>query len=159
MSTLPPTDFDFMIGRWRVTHRRLDERLVGCDDWTTFSGTSTTRKVLDGYGNVEDNLLEFPEGTVRALALRSFDPVTGTWAIWWLDGRVPHRLDVPVVGGFAEGAGEFFADDTLAGRPIRVRFRWYPNPGANPRWEQAFSADGGATWEVNWVMDFQRIGD
>ena len=154
-----PTDFDFIIGRWRVTHRRLDQRLVGCTDWTTFTGTSTTRKVLDGYGNVEDNLLDFPDGQVRALALRSFNPATRTWAIWWLDGRAPHQLDVPVVGGFSGGIGEFLADDTLAGRPIRVRFRWHPNPGGNPRWEQAFSPDGGATWEVNWTMGFERVGE
>jgi hypothetical protein len=26
------------------------------------------------------------------------------------------------------------------------------------RWEQAFSADGGKTWETNWIMDFTRSG-
>ena len=32
-----------------------------------------------------------------------------------------------------------------------------PTPGTAARWEQAFSADGGATWEVNWVMEFTRV--
>jgi len=154
-----PTDFDFIIGRWRFAHRRLNARLAGCTEWTTFTGTSTTRKVLEGYGNVEDNVLDFPDGPVRVLALRSFDPESRRWAIWWLDGRSPHQLDVPVIGGFTDGMGEFFADDTLAGRPIRVRFRWHPNPGANPRWEQAFSPDGGVTWETNWLMEFARVGE
>ena len=66
----PPTDFDFIIGSWRVAHRRLDERLVGCSTWTEFAGTSTTRKVLQGFGNVEDNELHFPGGSVRALGHR-----------------------------------------------------------------------------------------
>lgn len=153
-----PDDFDFIIGAWSVTHRRLNERLASCSEWTTFTGTSETRKILQEFGNVEDNRLDFPDGSVRALALRSFDPVSGTWAIWWLDGRAPHHLDVPVVGRFADGVGTFYADDTWAGQPIRVRFIWKPNPGACPSWEQAFSPDGGESWETNWTMQFKPLG-
>lgn len=154
---IAPSDFDFMIGDWTVTHHRLNKRLAGCTDWTEFSGTSSTRKILRGFGNVEDNVLHFPEGSVHAAAVRSFDPASRSWAIWWLDGRSPHHLHVPVVGTFADGVGSFFADDVLDGTPIRVRFLWYPNPGSHPRWEQAFSLDCGKTWEVNWVMHFQRV--
>jgi hypothetical protein len=148
-----PTDFDFIIGDWTVQHRRLKERLAGCDEWVEFAGTSSTRKILGGFGNIEDNVLCLPEGDYRAVALRSFDANTRQWAIWWLDGRNPHGLDVPVVGGFANGVGRFFARDTFNGRPILVRFVWTV-PAGNPRWEQAFSADEGQTWETNWVMQF-----
>ncbi|MBX3626162.1 MAG: DUF1579 domain-containing protein [Rhizobacter sp.] len=151
-----PHDFDFILGDWRVRHRRLNARLSGCTEWTAFEGLSSTRATLGGFGNVEDNLLHFPDGDVRAIAMRSFDPATGTWAIWWLDGRHPHRLDVPVVGRFSGGVGVFLADDTLDGRPIRVRFTWRPNGGDRPTWEQAFSPDAGATWETNWTMEFTR---
>jgi hypothetical protein len=152
-----PSDFDFMIGSWTVSHRRLNSRLVGCTEWTEFTGTSTTRKILRGFGNVEDNVLNFPEGSVHAAAVRSFDPKTKNWAIWWLDGRSPHHLAVPVVGQFEGGVGSFYADDVLDGKPIKVRFLWHPNPGSHPRWEQAFSVDDGSSWEVNWVMHFQRV--
>lgn len=152
MST--PADFDFIIGRWSVLHRRLDVRLAGCTRWTTFAGSSETRKVLQGFGNLEDNLLHFPDGSVRALALRSWDPASGNWAIWWLDGRAPHQLDTPVVGRFEDGVGAFYAEDRLDGKPIRVRFLWRRNDGGSPTWEQAFSDDGGAHWETNWTMRF-----
>jgi hypothetical protein len=152
-----PGDFDFIVGDWRVTHRRLNARLAGCQTWTVFSGLSSTRPTLGGFGNVEDNLLHFPEGDVRALAMRSYDPATQAWSIWWLDGRRPHQLDVPVTGRFHHGVGTFHADDTLDGRPIRVRFTWRPNPGGHPTWEQAFSPDAGASWETNWTMEFQRL--
>ena len=76
-----PSDFDFIIGTWHVLHRRLNARLAGCDEWTEFTGTTTTSKVLQGFGNVEDNVLHFPDGDVRAVALRSFDASTGSWAI------------------------------------------------------------------------------
>ncbi len=156
--TVPPPDFDFIIGTWQVSHRRLNARLQGCKDWTEFQGTSATRKILGGFGNVEDNVLQFPDGHVRAVAFRSYDPTTRSWAIWWLDGRAPHSLDPPVVGSFAGTVGTFLAKDVLDGRPIQVRFIWRTNPGSNPAWEQAFSADGGATWETNWTMEFQRRG-
>ena len=152
------SDFDFIIGDWIVRHRRLNERLCDCTEWTEFHGTSSTRKILGGFGNVEDNVLNFPAGAVRAAAFRSFDSTTGTWAIWWLDGRAPLSLDAPVVGSFSGTVGTFFVDDSLGGRPITVRFTWKANPGSNPTWEQAFSDDGGTTWETNWTMEFERSG-
>lgn len=151
-----PSDFDFIIGHWRVKHRRLNARLCGCTEWTEFLGHTATHKILDGFGNVEDNILHFPEGDVRAAALRSFDPATETWAIWWLDGRSPHMLDVPVVGRFDKDVGVFMADDMFDGRAIKMRFTWRVNHGRNPTWEQAFSEDGGTTWETNWTMEFER---
>jgi hypothetical protein len=149
-------DFNFVIGSWRVLHRRLKERLAGCDEWVTFEGTSSTRKILGGNGNLEDNFLGLPDGPYRAVALRSFNASTGQWSIWWLDGRNPGVLDTPVVGQFRDGVGTFYADDALNGKAIKVRFTWQlPNTG-NPRWEQAFSEDSGASWETNWTMDFIR---
>ena len=155
---IPPDDFDFIIGDWRVRHRRLKARLADCSEWIEFEGTSTTRKILGGFGNLEDNLLELPDGAYRAVALRSFDPATATWSIWWLDGRHPDRIDTPVVGRFTDGMGLFYADDSLDGTPIRARFTWSSLATDTARWEQAFSVDGGDTWETNWTMEFFRVG-
>jgi hypothetical protein len=146
--------FDFFHGDWRVHHRRLRARLAGCSDWDAFDGSCRVHPLLGGAGNVDDNVLDLPGGAYRAATLRSCDPATGLWSIWWLDGRWPHRLDTPMVGRFVDGVGTFLADDTLDGRPIRVRFLW--RAGETPRWEQAFSVDDGASWETNWTMDFVR---
>ena len=151
-----PSDFDFQVGSWRVLHRRLKERLCGCAEWEEFSGTSEMRRVLGGRGNIEDNLLLIPSGALRAIAVRDYDPAQGTWAIWWLSTAAPHLLDVPVIGRFENGIGTFLAEDSLDGRPILVRFLWLQTQGPLPRWEQAFSADAGQTWETNWTMDFTR---
>jgi hypothetical protein len=147
-------DFDFFIGKWNVRHRRLAARLAGSSEWHEFRGTTELRTILGGSGNIDDNVLELPGGAYRAVTLRSYDAATRTWAIWWLDGRNPHQLDVPMKGRFENGTGLFFADDVFEGRPIKVRFIW--TPGVSPRWEQAFSADGGKTWETNWTMEFTR---
>ena len=149
-----PKDFDFIIGDWTVKHSRLNERLCGCTEWTEFSGRSSTRKTLGGFGNLEDNILEFPEGTFRAAAMRSYCKKTKTWSIWWLDGRNPTHLDTPVVGQFEGNTGLFYANDVFNAKPIKIRFTWSSVASEGPRWEQAFSADGGATWETNWTMQF-----
>lgn len=148
--------FDFQIGDWNVKHRRLKERLANCADWEDFDGTCTMATVLGGNGNVEDNVLHIPSGTYRAVAMRSFDPAKRMWAIWWLDSRAPHSLDVPVIGSFANGVGTFYADDVINGMPVRVRFLWLRTHTSSPRWEQAMSTDDGITWETNWTMDFVR---
>ncbi|MCK7594662.1 hypothetical protein [Pseudomarimonas salicorniae] len=149
------SDFSFQTGHWLVHHRKLAERLVGSRTWLEFRGTCSAWPLLDGMGNVEDQWLDDPSGAYRAAALRRRDPDTGQWSIWWHDGRSA-SLDPPVVGRFEAGVGRFFADDTLRGMPIRVRFEWHDTHTPCPRWEQAFSADDGATWELNWVMRFVR---
>jgi hypothetical protein len=151
-----PHDFDFFIGEWDVQHRRLKTRLSGCTEWETFPGLNIAKKILGGFGNLDDNLLYLPNGTYRAATLRSFDPKAKQWSIWWLDSRSPGALDVPVVGTFEHGTGTFIANDTFEGRPIVVRFLWSVPEPDRPRWEQAFSPDAGRTWETNWVMSFSR---
>jgi hypothetical protein len=151
-------DFDFVAGAWRVQHRRLKERLAGSDEWEEFGGTSEAHLILGGAGNVDDNVIDLPDGTYRAATLRTFDPETRRWSIWWFDGRRPlGPLDPPMVGRFEDGVGTFFANDSLRGRPIVVHFIWSDITERSARWEQAFSPDGGATWEVNWVMEFTRV--
>jgi len=145
------------MGEWDVRHRKLRRRL--CDDveWMEFGGRATVRAVLDGFGTIDENLIEEPGGGYSALALRLFDPATALWSIWWVDGRNP-VLQPPVAGRFEQGVGSFFGDDVFEKRPIRVRFLWSGISERSANWEQAFSADGGATWETNWTMAFERAG-
>ena len=151
-----PTDFDFVIGNWSVKHRRLKERLANCSEWVEFDGEMSTQKILGGFGNIEDNILRLPDQEVRAIALRSYDQSTKSWSIWWLDGRFPGQIDVPVVGEFVDGVGAFFANDIFKEIPIIVRFVWRQSSEGLLRWEQAFSDDEGESWETNWTMDFLR---
>lgn len=149
-------EFGFQTGEWRVRHRKLKQRLAGCLEWSEFSGTCRAFEVMGGEANVEDNFLDDPAGAYRASAFRRRDPDDGQWRIWWHDGR-SSSLDPPVQGRFQDGVGTFMARDTLNGQPIVVRFVWSDITTNTARWEQAFSADDGVTWEVNWVMDFERV--
>lgn len=151
-------DFDFLQGNWTSHHRKLKERLANSHDWEEFDGTLSMRELLDGHANVDDNVFKTAEGTYRGVGLRSYDPKTAQWAIWWLDGRDPFgQLDPPVKGHFENGIGTFYSTDTLRGKPVRVRFIWSKITKTTAHWEQAYSADDGKTWEVNWIMDFTRV--
>lgn len=148
-------DWDWLIGSWTVRHHRLKARLAGSTDWDSFDGSCTMIPTLNGFGNMDDNWLDLPAGAYRAMSIRAFNPETRLWSIWWLDER-SQSIDPPVRGGFENGAGHFEGDDTFNGHAIRVHFQWSDITTSRPRWEQAFSADGGATWEMNWRMEFSR---
>jgi len=147
--------FAFLYGEWRVHHRSL--RVKGeRREWLDTSGTAGCRELMRGRANLEEQTIEAPSGSYRAVALRSYDPKTSQWSIWWLDGRAPHDLDPPVQGRFDDGVGTFYGDTTIDGKPQRVRFVWSRMTATSARWEQAYSADAGRTWETNWVMEFRR---
>lgn len=150
-------DFDFFFGDWKVRHRYLKARLSGSTEWLEFDGITRVQPLLNGLGNVDDNLLDKPDDPYRAATIRAFDPKTNTWAIWWIDGRTPTGLiDPPMLGRFENGVGTFLSDQTFNDKPIKVRFIWTPKGDSAAQWEQAFSADGGKTWETNWIMQFAR---
>ncbi len=147
--------FDFLFGKWRVEHRQLKQRSVGSDNWNAYEGTCECQPRLDGTANIEEHHFT-GRGGDKGIALRLFDPATGAWSVYWVSGR-DGLLSAPVVGTF-DGAGCVLeGDDTDGGRPIRQRYIWSRTHTDTPRWEQAYSYDGGKTWELNWVMDWYRV--
>src|ERR1700685_3063486 len=149
-------DFDFLIGKWNVHHHRLKERLAGSHEWVDFDGTSQLWMTLNGHGTIDDNYVGLPSGPYRAVGIRAYDPSTQQWAICWLDEHHPRAIEPPVFGNFQNGAGTFEGDDTFNGKPIKVRFQWSKITANTAQWEQAFSPDGGKTWETKWVMQLKR---
>ena len=152
------SDFDFWFGAWDVRNRWLRRRLAGSDDWEEFDSTVVARPLLDGVGN-EDEFRTDHAGGFVGMSFRFFDPERRRWSIYWADSRRPGELDPPVFGSFDGDVGVFEGEDVHKGRPILVRFTWSGVTTPTPRWEQAFSDDGGRTWETNWVMDFTRAGE
>ncbi|MCB1051366.1 MAG: hypothetical protein H6510_17775 [Acidobacteria bacterium] len=149
-------DFDFVHGQWHIHNRRLKARLNGCQEWLEFEAHSLSTPLPGGLGNQEIWQTEFWPDFV-GMALRFYNPETRLWSIYWVDNTgAPGVLQPPVTGRFQEGVGIFEGDDIFAGQAIRVRFIWTHIDPDHARWEQAFSADQGTTWETNWVMAFTR---
>jgi len=146
-------DFDFLIGDWTVKHRKLSARLAGSSDWYEFPGTMHVRPILHGLGNVDENVLDDPNGPYLATSLRVFDQGSNLWSVYWVDGRTS-GIDKPVIGRFEGRTGRFYNDDLFEDRPVKVRFTYCDLGARRASWEQAFSEDDGGTWETNWTMDF-----
>ena len=149
-------DFDFLIGTWKVHHRTLKKRLNEATEWVEFEGDTVSRKILNGLGILDDNLIQTEPGPVHAMALRLFNPVSKEWSIYWSTDRTG-ILDVPVIGGFKDGRGEFYSQEVFEGRHIYSRFIWSKITANSCQWEQAFSEDGAKSWETNWIMEFERV--
>jgi hypothetical protein len=147
-------DFDFFIGEWDGVQRRRKAWLADCDDWYEFATTTRCWSVFGGAANIDE--IHAPDQGFSGLTVRLLDQATGDWSIYWANSRDGVLGLPPVTGRFEDGVGRFYADEVLAGRSIRTRFTWSDITPDSARWEQAFSPDGGATWEANWVSEFRR---
>lgn len=147
-----PGDFAFLNGQWKVIHRKLRSRLTRCSEWIVLNGTCRGFVLADGVISVDE--FEFPGG-VKGCSLRNFDREAQRWSIHWTT-NLTGRLFAPVHGGFEGDRGEFYGYDVEAGTPVLARYIWSHCKTKQPRWEQAFSTDGGCSWETNWEMEFRQ---
>jgi hypothetical protein len=151
-------DFDFEVGRWKVHHRRLREWLKGSTAWEEFEGISVARKTLGGLGMIDEITNQRPTGLIYGMTVRVFNPQTQQWSMYTANS-VQGISAMPMMGSFAQGIGRFHAFEPIEGRCIFTRFLWLDITATSYRWEQAFSADGGSTWETNWIQDHIRLPD
>ena len=149
------TDFDFLFGRWTIHNRKLKTRLKNDDEWIEFEATCDCRKILNGFGNVDQFITAFDGVPFEGASFRLFNPLTRLWSIYWADSDAV-TMDVPQVGSFDGSIGRFYAKDIYEGQPIVVAFQWDKSNPDVPVWSQAFSPHNGETWEWNWHMTFRR---
>ena len=151
-------DFDFELGSWKTPLSRLKRPLSGSKDWAEYDGISIVRKIWDGRANLVELLVDGPGGHIEALSLRLYNPTSRQWSLSYANSR-EGTLSPPTVGEFKDGRGEFYDQETFNGRTIRVRNVWSEIKPGSCRFEQAFSDDGGKTWEVNWIAIDTRVKD
>jgi len=143
-------DFDFEIGRWNTRLSRLVKPLSGLSDWVEYEGTTVVRQVWGGRANLLELDVEGPAGRIEALSLRLYNPHSRQWSIHYASSA-SGTITAPVFGQFANGRGEFHGQEIVNGRAVFVRFVISPAGKNAWRFEQAFSDDGGKTWETNWI--------
>jgi hypothetical protein len=148
-------DFDFEFGTWKTHLKRLAHPLSGSDTWVEYDGTSVVRKVWDGRANLGELDVGNTNAHIEGLTLRLYHPQSHQWSLYWANSK-DGSLAVPTVGQFKNGRGEFFDQEDFEGRSIFVRFIFSDATPTSFRTEQAFSTDGGKTWETNWIGTFTR---
>jgi len=151
-------DFDFEIGTWKTHVSRLLNPLTGSTKWVEYDGTSVVRKVWSGRANLLELEVDGPKGHIEGLSLRLYNPQSHQWSLNFSSSSVG-TLSTPTIGEFKVGRGEFVDQEMLDGRAILVRFVMSDITADSAHFEQAFSHDGGRTWEVNWIATDTRIKD
>jgi hypothetical protein len=149
-------DFDFEIGTWRTQLQRLDRPLSGSSTWISYAGTSVVREILGGRANLVELDVAGPGGKIQGVSLRLYNPDARQWSLHYASMR-GGVLTRPVTGEFRNGRGEFHGEESLDGRAILVRFVITPLSADSIRFEQAYSDDGGRTWEPNWIAVDTRV--
>jgi hypothetical protein len=157
----PPRDgqhgFDFEFGLWNSHIKRLKRPLSGSQEWVEYRGTTLVNRIHEGRANTAELAVAGPAGRIDGVALRLYDPQSDRWSIHYANLR-DGALTAPVIGRFQRGRGEFYGDEVLDGRPIRVRFVIHCPSRDRCLFEQAYSADAGKTWEMNWISTDTRAG-
>jgi hypothetical protein len=148
-------DFDFHTGTWRTHLKRLVHPLSGSTTWAEYNGTSVVKPVWDGRASLVELEVDGPQVHLEGLSLRLYNPDARQWSLTYSNSR-SGTVSPPVYGEFKDGRGVFFGQDTLGPRAILVRFVITPISPDSIRFEQAFSDDGGKTWEVNWIAEDTR---
>jgi hypothetical protein len=149
-------DFDFEFGEWKIQLKRRLKPLTGSTTWVEYEGSSIVRKVWNGAANLGELNVSGPAGRIEGLSLRTYNPQSRQWNITW-SNRADGAVGPPMVGQFQNGRGEFYNQEPFNGRAILVRFIFSDITSNSFKFEQAFSADGGKTWEANWVASFTRV--
>lgn len=149
-------DFDFEIGNWKTHLSRLQHPLSGSHTWVEYEGTSVVRKIWNGRANLVELEVDGPTGHVEGLSLRLYNPQSHQWSLNFANAS-GGTLSVPTVGEFKNGRGEFYDQEPFNGRMILVRNVWMDMKEGSCRFEQAFSDDGGMTWETNWIAVDTRV--
>ena len=149
-------DFDFEIGTWRTHLKRLAHPLSGSNEWLEYEGVTIVRKVWNGRANLVELTADGPDGHFEGLNLRLYNPRSRQWSLNFANSG-GGTLGQPTIGRFIDGRGEFYDQEDFDGRAIFVRFVITPLDADTIRFEQAFSDDGGKTWEINWVATDTRM--
>jgi hypothetical protein len=150
-------DFDFVFGKWNEHTTRLQHPLTGSKTWIEMNGKSKAYKLWNGRGNLTELESDGPDGHLELLALRLYNPQAHQWNLTFATSKVG-ILGLPALAGeFKGGRGDFYDQELYNDKAIWVRFSVFPISPDAMQSEQAFSDDGGKTWETNWINKYSRI--
>jgi hypothetical protein len=116
------------------------------------------RKVWNGGASLMELEADTPTGRLQELNLRLYNPQTHRWSFNFAT-RNDGTIAPPMIGEFKNGRGEFIDQEPFNSKTILVRHVFSDISPDSHHFEQAFSDDGGRTWEPNFVAALTREKD
>lgn len=151
-------DFKFLIGKWTIANKKLNERLKNSDDWTEFPAYMETKEIMNGLGLMDEFKTAHFGDEFIGLSIRLFDPKSNEWTIYWADTGSPERfLTEQVKGKFENGIGLFYGKEMYNGQEVKLRFIWKKETQDSAQWEQSYFDENKQEWETNWIMTFTKL--
>ncbi len=148
-------DFDFNIGSWKthIKYRRVSP--AGAVDWVEMNGTVVVRKIWNGKGELEELEADGPAGHFEGATLFLFNPQSGQWSQTFANSN-DGTLTAPLIGDFKSGRGELYAQEAYHGKVVLLRGVWSAIAPNSHQFEEAFSEDGGKTWQPSFIGTLTR---
>ncbi len=143
-------DFDWDYGTWKTHQRRLLHPLTGSTTWVQYSGTDVVSKIWDGANSAKIEA-DGPAGHLEIYSIRMYNPDAHQWSVYFSNPS-GGTLSSPVVGEFTGNGAQFYDQEPYRGRMIMVRFQISEVTKTSCHFDQSFSADGGKTWETNFIV-------
>lgn len=149
-------EYDFDLGTWHTHTTRMLHPLSGKQEWTELDGTTVVTPVWGGRANLAEYKAVGPNGPIELLALRIYNPKTHEWSINFATPGRGELSNTPGIGAFNNGRVEFYDQERYNDKAILLRFSMWGITPDTAQSEQAFSTDGGKTWETNWINKYTR---
>ncbi|MEO9805437.1 MAG: hypothetical protein ABJF04_19415 [Reichenbachiella sp.] len=160
-SVVMSNDFDFLIGKWKITNKILRQRLSGNNEWSEWVAYSHCWKILDGFGNMDEFEMKSREGRIfKGNTIRTYSPSRKEWTLYWVDSWNPDLgITEQTKGSFKDGVGLFYGQEEFNGKTVKLRFTWKSLDENRAYWDQAYYDEENGKWEINWIMSFDRINE
>lgn len=148
-------DFDFNLGTWKTHIHRVSHPPGAQPASVEITGTVTVRPIWGGRAQLEEIEADGPQGHWQGATLFLYNPKARQWTQTYFDSANP--VPSTTTGGFADGRGELYSQDIVDGKAILVRGTWSDIRPDSHRYEEAWSHDGGRTWETMFSAQLERI--
>lgn len=139
VNSVEARQFDFWVGEWDLTWGEEGR------------GTNSITKIYDGcviQENFDGGAMDF-----KGMSISTYDTEVKKWKQTWVDSAAGY---IDLAGEFENGEMQLFHQRIVEGKRVDYRMRFFNIVKHTLDWSWERSNDQGQTWEVQWLIQYQR---
>ena len=148
--------FDFHFGTWRTHILSRRRSASGASQWAKMTGTVIDQPLWNGRANLEKIEASGSGRHFQGLTLFLYEPASGNWSQQYADSS-DGIMSEPAYGKFENGRGVLYSWSGSAASRVLDRDTWSNITPSSYHFEIASSADGGKTWQTNFIAQLTRL--